>query len=77
MISCGYGQTYIYVSCQNVAAAAAAASTMTRLFHGMFKKYATSGLPIYGILWLQIASLCLPKYGGRWPQRTVTAIGQK
>ena len=75
-----FKHTYM-LSCGNVAAAAAAAAaaagTMARLFHGFFQKDATSGLPIYGILWLQIASLCLPKYDGRWPQRTVTAVGQK
>ena len=60
------------MSCLNEAASGA--GTMARLFHEMLQNYVTFSL------WHPLAANSLsafPKYGGRWPQQTVTAVGQK
>ena len=53
---------------------AADASNMARLFHEMLQNCVTFSL------WHPLAANSLsvfPKYGGRWTQQTVTAVGQK
>ena len=62
----------ILMACLNEAVSGA--STMARLFHEMLQNYMTFSL------WHPLAANSLsvfPKYGGRWTQQTVTAVGQK